>query len=169
MQRIILNLSTSITLFIVLLLPAETPLTARENQIVDFKITPQDTLRLHLFLPAESDAPRSAIVFFFGGGWVNGDPSQFFEHCKYFASRGMVAFAAEYRVASRHGTTPFQCVEDGKSAVRWIRQHAAEYNIDPNKIVASGGSAGGHVAACTAVIEDFDDPDENLKISSKPK
>lgn len=162
------TLKTSISVSCIVLILTASPLFALEQRLVDYKITPQDTLRVHLFLPADCDSPRAAIVFFFGGGWNNGSPSQFFEHCKYFASRGMVAFAADYRVKSRHGTTPFECVEDGKSAVRWIRMHAADYNIDPNKIVASGGSAGGHVAACTAVIEGFDDPDENLQISSKP-
>ena len=141
---------------------------ARTQQIVDYKLASQDTLRLHVFLPAENDSTHAAVVFFFGGGWRNGNPSQFFEHCKYFASRGMVAFSAEYRVESRHGTTPFECVKDGKSAVRWIRQHAAEYNIDPAKIVAAGGSAGGHVPACTATIQAFEENDENAGISSRP-
>jgi acetyl esterase/lipase len=60
------------------------------------------------------------------------------------------------------------CVEDGKSAVRWIREHASEFLIDPNRIVAAGGSAGGHLAACTALIESFDASDENSQISSRP-
>ena len=139
-----------------------------EPRQVPYKITPQDTLDLFIFAPNQSTSPTSAIVFFFGGGWVRGNPSQFFEHSKYLASRGMLAICAEYRVYSKHGTTPFECVEDGKSAVRWIRSHADEYGINPQKIVAAGGSAGGHVAACTALIDGFDDQSENLSISSKP-
>ena len=123
---------------------------------IPYKITPQDTLHLFVFKPDTANTSKSAIVFFFGGGWVNGNPSQFFEHGKYLASRGMVAFCAEYRIFSKHGTTPFECVEDGKSAVRWIREHADEFGIDPEKIVAAGGSAGGHVAACTSIIEGYD-------------
>ena len=132
-----------------------------------YKITPQDTLSLVVFEPKPSDSLKSAIVFFFGGGWVNGNTSQFYEHSKYLASRGMVAFCAEYRIFSTHGTTPFECVEDAKSAVRWIRQHAADFAIDPDRIVAAGGSAGGHIAACTSVINGFDHASENLNISSK--
>ncbi|MEI6809502.1 MAG: alpha/beta hydrolase fold domain-containing protein, partial [bacterium] len=84
------------------------------------------------------------------------------------ASRGMVAISAEYRVKSRNGTSPYECATDGKSAVRWIRQHSKELGVDPDRIAAGGGSAGGHVAAATATLKSFDDPAEDQKISSKP-
>jgi acetyl esterase/lipase len=109
-----------------------------------------------------------AIVFFFGGGWSTGDPEQFYPQCKYFASRGMVAMSAEYRVKSRHGVTPFECVKDAKSAIRWIRANADKLDVNTNKIVAGGGSAGGHLAACTAMIKDLENKNEDLSISSKP-
>lgn len=127
-------------------------------------------LKLHVFEPPERDAKESspAIVFFFGGGWVSGTPKQFYHQCEHFASRGMVAISAEYRVKNRHGTTPFECVADGKSAIRWIRANAARLGINPNKVVAGGGSAGGHVAACTGVIEGLDEKNEDPNISSKP-
>ena len=161
-----LEISKQIIFFLMLNLGV--PHIGMSQHIVDYKITPQDTLSLYAFFPAHSDESHAAIVFFFGGGWVKGNPDQFFEHCKYFASRGLVAFAAEYRVAGRHGTTPFECVKDGKSAVRWIREHAKEYTIDPVKIIAGGGSAGGHVAACTAAIRGFENAEEDVSISSKP-
>ena len=72
----------------------------------------------------------------------------------------MVAMSAEYRVRGKHNTTPFECVRDGKSAVRWVRLHAEEFDVDPSKIVAAGGSAGGHVAACTALIKGMKDGQE---------
>jgi len=127
-------------------------------------------LRLHIFFP-EGHKPadkRPAIVFFFGGGWRNGSPRQFRQHSLYLASRGMVAICAEYRVRNKHGTTPFECVADGKSAIRWVRQHAKELGVDPDRIAAGGGSAGGHVAACTARLDKFDEPDEDHNISSRP-
>jgi acetyl esterase/lipase len=80
----------------------------------------------------------------------------------------MVAMSAEYRVASRHKTTPFECVADGKSAVRWIRANAEKLGIDPERIAAGGGSAGGHVAATTGVIEGHDEPGEDTAVSSVP-
>ncbi len=145
--------------------------TAREpDQMVVFKKTEQAELKLHLFKPPAHKASekRPAIVFFFGGGWTSGTPSQFFPHCEYLASRGMVAASAEYRVKSAHGTTPRECVMDGKSAVRWMRQHAGELGIDPMRIAAGGGSAGGHVAAATAIHESFEEPDEDKAISCRP-
>ena len=103
-------------------------------------------LQLHIFNPKGHKASdqRPAIVFFFGGGWSGGTPSQFYPQCEYLAKRGMVAISAEYRVKSRNGTSPLECVKDGNSAVRWVRSHAEELGIDPSKLAAGGGSAGGH-------------------------
>ncbi len=122
-----------------------------------YKVTPQGELRMHLFLPPghHSANRRPAIVFFFGGGWRKGSPSQFYPQCAYLASRGMVAASAEYRVSSRHGTSPKECVIDGKSALRWMHGHAPELGIDRNRIAAGGGSAGGHIAAAAALLEGF--------------
>lgn len=111
---------------------------------------------------------RPAIVFFFGGGWKAGTPGQFAKHCQYLASRGMVAITADYRVAGRHGIKANACVADCKSAVRWVRKNAGRLGVDPDRIAAGGGSAGGHTAACTAVIEGLDDSADDLSISSVP-
>jgi acetyl esterase/lipase/lysophospholipase L1-like esterase len=127
-------------------------------------------LKLHIFEPQDRQTkePIPAIVFFFGGGWTGGTPTQFYHQSDYLASRGMMAICAEYRVRSRHGTTPFECVADGKSAIRWIRANADKLGVNPDKIAAGGGSAGGHVAACTGVINGLDEENENSNISSKP-
>jgi len=127
-------------------------------------------LKLHIFQPDGHQATdkRPAIVFFFGGGWTGGTPKQFYEQARFLADRGMVAISAEYRIKSKHKTTPFECVQDGKSAIRWVRSHAGELGIDPNRIVASGGSAGGHVAACTGTIEGHEEEGEDVKVSSVP-
>jgi acetyl esterase/lipase len=125
-------------------------------------------LTMHVYAPKEQASGYAAIVFFFGGGWNGGNPKQFFPHCEYLASRGMVACSAQYRVKSTHGVSPAECVADGKSAVRWIRAHAEDLGVDPGRVAAGGGSAGGHVAACTALAEGFDEPDEDASISSRP-
>jgi len=127
-------------------------------------------LCIELLTPPEHDADdeRPAIVFFFGGGWNGGTIEQFRPQAEYLASRGMVAALADYRVRSRHGTGPFVCVADGKSAVRWLRGNADRLGIDPERIAAGGGSAGGHVAAATGVLAGLDDPEEDASISSKP-
>ncbi|MFP4191844.1 MAG: alpha/beta hydrolase, partial [Candidatus Hydrogenedentota bacterium] len=140
------------------------------DESLEYKTVDETELKLHVFNPEghkQSDQ-RPAIVFFFGGGWNSGSPSQFYPHCQYLASRGMVAMSAEYRVKSRNNTTPRECVMDGKSAVRWIRQHAKELGLDPNRIAAGGGSAGGHVAAAIGVIKEFEEDGEDLSISSEP-
>ncbi len=127
-------------------------------------------LYLHIITPegfSVSDK-RPAIVFFFGGGWNGGSPTQFGQHCRYLASRGMVAISADYRVKSRNGTTPRECVQDGRSAVRWIRANAARLGIDPERIAAGGGSAGGHVAAATGTLDGLDEPGEDTSVSAKP-
>jgi acetyl esterase/lipase len=134
-----------------------------------YKTTPQGELKLHGWRPADWKATdkRPVIVFFFGGAWVKGSFDQFQPYCEYLASRGMVCYSADYRVKSIHKTTPDKCVEDGKSAVRWICSHAAELGVDPDKVLAGGSSAGGHVAACTAFETEFNDAND-AKVSCKP-
>jgi acetyl esterase/lipase len=108
---------------------------------------------------------RPGIVFFFGGGWENGTIKAFEPQAHYLASRGMVTARANYRVKSRHGVTPKECVEDARNAVRWFRQNAGKLGVDPHRIVAAGGSAGGHIAACTTLMPTTEPKDEDLKVS----
>lgn len=135
-----------------------------------YKKTAEGELTLHGFFPADWKATdkRPVIVFFFGGGWKNGSFTQFVPQAEYFASRGMVALSADYRIESKHKTTPDKCVEDAKSAIRWVRANAAKLGIDPDRIVASGGSAGGHIAACAALVDGFDAADDPKGVSSVP-
>lgn len=137
---------------------------------VVYKTLDSGTLSLHVFNPPGHDPSKSAsaIVFFFGGGWNGGSPSQFYGQSRAIADAGMVAMCAEYRVKSRNGTSPKECVSDGKSAIRWVRSHANDLGIDPDRIAAGGGSAGGHVAAATAMVDDFDDPSDDQSISPRP-
>jgi acetyl esterase/lipase len=128
------------------------------------------TLKIDIFEPKQKDPAKKypAVVFFFGGGWNGGSPSQFYHHCEYFAGRGMIAMAADYRVNGRNKTTPAECVMDGKSAVRWIRANAARLGVDPARIAAGGGSAGGHVAAAVATSKGFEQADEDASVSFLP-
>jgi acetyl esterase/lipase len=127
-------------------------------------------LNIYIFEPPghRAGARRPAIVFFFGGGWRSGSPQQFAPQCRHLASRGMVAFAADYRVASRHNVEVVDCVRDAKSAIRWVRANADRLGVDPDRIAAGGGSAGGHLAAAAALLPDFDEPGEDQRISSRP-
>lgn len=139
-------------------------------ETVAYKSTPHGDLSLRIRKPRgwRPEDRRAAIVFFFGGGWNAGSPSQFAPQAAYFAEKGMVTFCADYRVKSRHGVTPDICVQDAKSAVRYLRQHARELGVDPARIVASGGSAGGHLALCCAFVEGVNDPGDDLDVSAAP-
>jgi len=142
----------------------------KPHQTVVYKTVGDVKLELHLFNPPGHKAgdKTPAIVFFFGGGWNGGSPSQFYRQSEYLASRGMVAACAQYRTKGSHNTTPAECVKDGKSAVRWMRMHAQELGINPDMLAAGGGSAGGHVAAATGSAKGFEEEGEDLSVSSRP-
>lgn len=131
-----------------------------------------DTITLQLFVknPVNLNTKKRypTIIFLFGGGWNGGTITQFKPHAEYLSSRGMITVLADYRVKSRHRTTPFDAVADAKSAIRFLRQNSKKLNIDKEKIVASGGSAGGHLAAAAATVRGLNDPKDNLKISTIP-
>jgi acetyl esterase len=135
-----------------------------------YKTAGSTELKVYIYRPAGSKENEKlpAIIFFFGGGFTGGKVTQFVPQCKYLVERGLVAMVADYRVESRHGVTPFECVADAKSAIRWLRIHADEIGIDRNRIVASGGSSGGHIAVCTALIKEIDEKNEDLSVSSVP-
>ena len=129
--------------------------------------------KLHLYVvkPAhwKPTDHRPAMVFIHGGGWVAGTVRQFNFQSRYLASRGMVCVQVEYRLLKRSTSTPPTiCCEDAKSAMRYVRSHARELGIDPNRIGAAGGSAGGQLAAFTALVPGQNDPRDNLSVSPKP-
>ena len=143
---------------------------AQDDERVLYKKIDTTKLYMDIYSPPGNDPASAypAIVFFFGGGWTGGTITQFEPHAKYLSQKGMVCFLADYRVRSRQHTTPFESLKDAKSAIRFIREHAEEYNIDTSKIAASGGSAGGHLAAATALAVGFNEEDENLSVSCLP-
>ncbi len=140
------------------------------SRSVIYKSIDGTDLKMDIFEPVglKPTDHRPAVVFFFGGGWSGGETKQFYQHAQAMAEQGMLGISADYRVKSRNKTTPFESVEDGKSAIRWVREHATELGVDPNRIVAAGGSAGGHVAACTGVIEGAGEIGENHDVASVP-
>jgi len=143
---------------------------SQSEESILYKKVDSISLDMVVTYPADFDAKKAypAIVFFFGGGWNGGTIGQFEQHASYFARRGMVCFRVEYRVKSRQGTTPFESLKDAKSAIRYIREHASDFHVDPQKIVASGGSAGGHLAAATALVSTFNEGSDHLSYSCVP-
>lgn len=113
--------------------PIETNVRPVDNKAVAvYKTTPQGDLRINLYFPSKWKAGdrRPAIVFFFGGSCATGSPAQFAATAEYLATRGMIAAAPEYRIESIHHTTPERCIEDGKSAIRWLRMNARHLGIE---------------------------------------
>jgi acetyl esterase/lipase len=89
-------------------------------------------LKLYIYRPSERNALEQlpSVVFFHGVGWGGGHAWQFEPQCQYLAKHGMVAMSVEYRVRKRQGATPFECVSDAKSAIRWVRAHAGFFNYN---------------------------------------
>ena len=143
----------------------------RIRQITEtYRIDGKDTLCMKIVLPScwdrETDLP--AAVFFFGGGWNSGSYMQFMPQAMILARLGIAVFLPDYRVKNRHGTTPFDAVADAKSAMRFIRGHGDRFHIDPDRIIAGGGSAGGHLAAACACLQKYDNYGDDLRISPVP-
>ena len=117
---------------------------------------------------------NTAIVFFHGGGWAYGSPSEFFTTCERYAKMGIVTFSVDYRLSIDNGEipsktiSPIECVMDAKTAMRWVRENADKFHINKNKIVAAGQSAGGQLALSTAMIDEYNEKSDNLTISSRP-
>ena len=151
----------SLLILIVLAVPAQ--------EIVPYKQLDSSSLELEILRPPLASKKLSpAIIFFFGGGWKGGDRNHFRGQATHLAKRGLVCVLADYRTENSHGTSPFIALQDAKSAIRHLRKHAIALGIDPRKIVAAGGSAGGHLAAATAMCLGFDDPQDDLSTSCWP-
>jgi acetyl esterase len=171
----LLYLATAIAPYVTLVASDTIPQSTRAEwpetqKVMIYKQVDTTDLKLFLYYPDDQlkDGPYPAIIFFFGGAWNGGSITQFEPHAKHFASRGMVSVLADYRVRNRHGSSPFDAVADAKSAIRYLRQHAEVLGIDPERIAGSGGSAGGHLAAATAMVEGLNDPTDDLRINPKP-
>ena len=133
-------------------------------------------LKIDIFYTSQLIAKenKTAIVFFHGGGWAYGTPSEFYSTCERYARMGIVTFSVDYRLSVKNGMVPHHTISpieslmDARSAMRWVRKNAVRFHIDPNKIVASGQSAGGHLALSTAMIDEYNEKSDDLGISCQP-
>ena len=143
---------------------------AKDHLIKTYKTVDGYDLDIHLFLPDSTHTSTKCpvMVYFSGGSWTKGNPEWAFYSCADYAKRGWVAVSVEYRLADRHETTPFEAVKDARSAIRWLRMNARVYNIDTNRIVASGNSAGGHLVLTTALAKDWNEITDNLNYGASP-
>lgn len=135
-----------------------------------FKKVGDVELKLWILKPADAapESPRPGMVFFYGGGWKGRSMVHFQKQGEHLVERGMIAVLPDYRSESMYGGTPFDCVEDAKSAMRYVRGNAKRFGIDPDKLAAGGGSAGGHLAAATATLPGLDAKTDDLSVSCVP-
>ncbi len=139
------------------------------DKILLYKTIGDVKLHLSVFNPPghESREPKPGIVFYHGGGFNVGAPSNFYAQAKYLATRGMVAISVEYRIRSRHQTTQREALFDAFSAMRWVKQHTNDLGIDPARIAVAGGSAGGFLASAVTTLKGFDEPGEDASINTR--
>lgn len=136
------------------------------QETVSYKMIGSHPLTLFVYENgAKNTGLRPAVTFFNGGGWQKSNPAQFARQASALARRGFVAFLVEYRTSENLQGTPMDGVEDAKSAICWVRAHSAEYHIDPQRIAAIGGSAGGHLALSSFVVTGDND---ECAVSSRP-
>lgn len=131
-----------------------------------YKVVEHKELKLFVYHRAgknEQEELLPAIIFFHGGGWKSGKPQSFAKQAVYMARQGLVAITVDYRLKNSDHTGPVEAVEDALSAIEWVRRNASELGVNRNRIVASGGSAGGHLALATAMfgVHDKHRDDEN--------
>ncbi|MEY4483103.1 MAG: hypothetical protein RL693_555 [Verrucomicrobiota bacterium] len=161
---------TLLATFVAVSLPAQKAKLPEPAERLVYKTVGDTMLELWVYKPADwkSTDKRSAIVFYHGGGWKGGDPSAFSRQCEKLAARGMVAISVQYRLTSQAGVKIEDCVKDARSAFRWVTSHAMELGIDPAKIAAGGGSAGGHLAATLVTLDQINDAADDLKVPIRP-
>ena len=141
---------------------------AAEHSTDTYKTVGDRQLQMHIVSPDGHalSARVPAVVYFHGGGWRGGSPESGFPYAEALAEHGIVTLAVEYRLADT--VTLDEIIKDAGSAVRWTRERAHRLGIDPGKIIALGHSAGGHLAASTAMLRGFDEADDYTRASPRP-
>jgi len=109
-----------------------------------------EALLLDAYVPTTPGDRRPGVVLVHGGAWRGGDKDEFAVEARRLAALGWVAFSVNYRLDARPAL-PAE-VDDVQTAVRWVREHASEYGVDPARIGALGASAGGHLVAMLATV-----------------
>lgn len=123
---------------------APTPVVPGVKRDIDFEAVGGQRLKLDAYVPESGGQLRPAVVIVHGGGWRSGDKGDWSAEAQRLMEAGFVAFSVNYRLVPAF-RFPAQ-LEDVQAAVRWVRSHAAEFGVDPARIGALGGSAGGHLA-----------------------
>jgi acetyl esterase len=137
-----------------------------------YKIAGGREVELHIFYPdgyrADSDSAYPVALNFHGGGWSQGPIEWGYGDARFMTELGFVGIAVGYRLALSGDASAFDSMKDAASAIRWVRTHARELNVDPNRVLAMGHSAGGHLALCSAMFPNARERGEDGRVSSVP-
>lgn len=117
---------------------------------VVYRSTPQGDLKLDFYMPYDKK-PGPTMLYIHGGGWQTGSKEQYVLWYLPYLQLGLRVVAVEYRLSGR-APAPAG-VEDARCAFLWVARHGREYGVDPERIVITGGSAGGHLALMTAMLD----------------
>ncbi len=112
---------------------------------------------IDLYLPTGGSA-SGLVIYYFGGGWNGGTITQFSHQALELSRLGLAVALPEYRVYSRHSTTAEVAVKDAIYSAEHIYKVADDYGINKKNLAIGGGSAGGHLALCTAMLSEFIPP-----------
>jgi acetyl esterase/lipase len=126
-----------------------------ESKTFSYRTVADTNLEMDVFPAEKGEGLRPGVLFIHGGGWSAGKRTAFTWHARELAKLGFVTATASYRLAPTHIYPA--ALEDCQCAMRWLRAHAAEWNLDPSRIGAFGSSAGGHLAACLGVRDTVSD------------
>ena len=149
----------------------EERVSAPPGEVFTYKEVDGEKRELDVYFPEGHDPsgdPVPAIIFFHGGGWGGGSREAFSYQCDYFASRGLVAVTVTYTLASKERAAKLEgglsrkriCMPDAKSAIRWVKQNAGDLGVDPERLIAAGGSAGGHISLIATSNSGLNHPDD---------
>ncbi|RBP35180.1 acetyl esterase/lipase [Roseimicrobium gellanilyticum] len=147
--------------------PAPVPAEVKEHRDITYVDNGHERHKLDLYVPEKASGPLPLIIWVHGGGWQNGSKDGCPPLRQGYTERGYAVASINYRLSS-HATFPAQ-IEDCKAAVRWLRAHAKEYGLDPERFGVWGSSAGGHLVALlgtTGDVKEFD-VGANLNVSSR--
>jgi acetyl esterase len=157
--------------------PVSERITASPGKKFIYKTVNNQEQAMEIYFPKDWQASqkRVAMLLFHGGSWKSGNLNQFRYDGEYFAKRGLVVATANYRMhtaAEEKALPPGEsrkriCITDARSAIRWMKQHAGELGIDPERIITGGGSAGGHLAVMASLVDGLDDPNDPKEFDTK--
>lgn len=136
-----------------------------EGKVYIYKKQKDQSREIEIYFPKNHDVFKKkvpGIIMFHGGGWGGGHRRQFRHLCHYFSNRGIVAATVTYKLAEKSNKENISrkrvCITDAKSAIRWYKENASKLGIDPKRIIAGGGSAGGHISLLATINSGLNDP-----------